>query len=163
MRRSKARSTIALEASAGSLPRSTLRRRRPKRLRSGWKPKSPAPSHKQSPHFPGWTPQIRRAGWRQTTCSPSGRSGAICLHNDVLRLEKAITDFLAVRNEHPRPFVWTAVVESIKEKLSRCHQTLEQIQPGCTLPRGGKSRKTFALLILRHYTRLGFGNPGPEC
>jgi hypothetical protein len=34
--------------------------------------------------------------------------------------------------------VWTATVESIVEKLSRCRQTLEQIQPGCTLPRRRK-------------------------
>jgi hypothetical protein len=59
----------------------------------------------------------------------------------VEELEKAITEFLAVWNEHPQPFVWTATVESIKEKLSRCRQTLEQIQPGCTLPRSRNSRK----------------------
>jgi transposase len=44
----------------------------------------------------------------------------------------AITDFLAVWNKKPRPFVWTATVESIVAKLARCRQTLEQIQPGCT-------------------------------
>jgi transposase len=55
-------------------------------------------------------------------------------------LEKAIHEFLAAWNEHPKPFVWTATVESIKEKLSRCRQTLEQIQPGCTLPRRRKKR-----------------------
>jgi transposase len=50
-------------------------------------------------------------------------------------LEKAITEFLAAWNENPKPFVWTATVESIVAKLSRCRQTLETIQPGCTLPR----------------------------
>jgi non-heme chloroperoxidase len=35
-------------------------------------------------------------------------------------------------------FVWTATVESIVQKLSRCRQTLEQIRPGCTLPDGQK-------------------------
>lgn len=44
----------------------------------------------------------------------------------------AINDFLAVWNKQPRPFVWTATVESIVAKLARCRQTLEQIQPGCT-------------------------------
>ena len=64
--------------------------------------------------------------------------------HSVEDLEKAIAEFLAVWNEHPQPFVWTATVESIKEKLSRCRQTLEQIQPGCTLPRSRKRRKTLS-------------------
>ena len=29
----------------------------------------------------------------------------------------------------PKPFVWTATVESVQEKLNRCRRTLEQIQP----------------------------------
>ena len=53
-------------------------------------------------------------------------------------LETAIREFLAAWNENPRPFVWTATVDSIVAKLARCRQTLEQIQPGCTKP---KSRK----------------------
>jgi len=61
--------------------------------------------------------------------------------HSVEDLEKAITEFLAVWNEHPKPFVWTATVESIKQKLSRCRQTLELIQPGCALPRSRKRRK----------------------
>src|SRR5437016_3030812 len=52
-----------------------------------------------------------------------------------------INDFLAAWNENPRPFVWTATVESIVAKLGRCRQTLEQIQPGCTVPKSRK-RKT---------------------
>ena len=66
-------------------------------------------------------------------------------------LEKAISEFLAAWNEHPQPFVWTATVESIQEKLSRCRQTLEQIQPGCTLPRSRK-RQSIAQVITGHYT-----------
>jgi transposase len=53
-------------------------------------------------------------------------------------LQKAIREFLDAWNENPKPFVWTATVESIMEKLSRCRQTLEKIQPGCTLPRSRK-------------------------
>jgi len=56
-------------------------------------------------------------------------------------LQKAIAEFLAAWNEKPTPFVWTATVESIVEKLSRCRQTLEKIQPGCTLPRKRRSKK----------------------
>jgi transposase/transcriptional regulator with XRE-family HTH domain len=53
-------------------------------------------------------------------------------------LQKAIGEFLDAWNENPKPFVWTATVKSIMEKLSRCRQTLETIQPGCTLPRSRK-------------------------
>ena len=59
----------------------------------------------------------------------------------VADLKQAIDEFLAVWNETPRPFLWTATVDSIVEKLSRCRQTLEQIQPGCTLPRPRKPKK----------------------
>jgi hypothetical protein len=61
----------------------------------------------------------------------------------------AINEFLAAWNENPRPFVWTATVESIVAKLARCRQTLEQIQPGCTAP---KTRNTKVQLIRGHYT-----------
>jgi len=52
----------------------------------------------------------------------------------------AIDEFLAAWNENPRPFVWTATVESIVAKLARCRQTLEQIQPGCTAPKTRKRK-----------------------
>src|SRR5712672_2003889 len=55
-------------------------------------------------------------------------------------LQKAIEDFLAAWNSDPKPFVWTATVESIVEKLSRCKQTLERIKPGCTRPRMRKAK-----------------------
>lgn len=53
-------------------------------------------------------------------------------------LMTAIKEFLAAWNENPKPFVWTATVDSIVAKLSRCRQTLEQIQPGCTAPQRHK-------------------------
>jgi transposase len=59
----------------------------------------------------------------------------------VADLEKAIEEFLAAWNNDPKPFVWTAKVESIVEKLSRCKQTLERIKPGCTRPRMRKTKK----------------------
>jgi transposase len=55
-------------------------------------------------------------------------------------LQKAIGEFLAAWNDNPKPFVWTATVESIVEKLSRCKQTLERIKPGCTRPRMRKTK-----------------------
>ena len=59
---------------------------------------------------------------------------------NVEDLKKAIEEFLEAWNEKPKPFVWTATVESIVEKLSRCRQALEKIQPGCTLPRRRKAK-----------------------
>jgi hypothetical protein len=55
-------------------------------------------------------------------------------------LQHAIMEFLDAWNSDPKPFVWTATVESIMKKLSRCRQTLEQIQPGCTQPRTRKTK-----------------------
>jgi transposase len=57
-------------------------------------------------------------------------------------LVAAIQQFLAAWNEKPRPFVWTATVDSIVAKLARCRQTLEQIQPGCTLPKTRKRKSS---------------------
>jgi transposase len=59
----------------------------------------------------------------------------------VADLQASIQSFLQAWNQHPKPFVWTATVESIQEKLTRCRRTLEQIQPGCTSPKSRK-RKT---------------------
>jgi len=57
-------------------------------------------------------------------------------------LTAAIEEFLAAWNEKPRPFVWTASVDSILAKLNRCRQTLEQIQPGCTAPKTRKRKSS---------------------
>jgi transposase len=56
----------------------------------------------------------------------------------VDELVAAIEDYLVAWNADPKPFVWTATVDSIVAKLNRCRQTLEQIQPGCTAPKGPK-------------------------
>lgn len=54
-------------------------------------------------------------------------------------LRQAIEEFLAAWNDDPKPMIWTATVQSIVEKLSRCRQTLEKIKPGCTRPRRQKT------------------------
>ena len=54
----------------------------------------------------------------------------------------AINEFLTVWNDNPKLFVWTATVDAIVEKLARCRQTLEQIQPGCTAPKTRKRLST---------------------
>lgn len=60
----------------------------------------------------------------------------------VTDLTAAIEDFLAAWNVSPKPFVWTATVDSIVAKLARCRQTLEQIQPGCTVPKTRKRKSS---------------------
>jgi transposase len=60
----------------------------------------------------------------------------------VDELVAAIDEFLITWNEKPRPFVWTATVDSILAKLARCRQTLEQIQPGCTMPKTRKRKSS---------------------
>jgi transposase len=92
------------------------------------------------PHFvptsSSWLNLVER--WFGELTSKRVRRGSFCSVKD---LRHAITEFLAAWNEKPQPFVWTATVESIQKKLSRCRQTLEQIQPGCTQPRSGKAKK----------------------
>jgi hypothetical protein len=51
-------------------------------------------------------------------------------------LVTAVNEFLNAWNDNPGPFVWTATIDSIVEKITRCRQTLEQ--PGCTTPKGRK-------------------------
>lgn len=58
----------------------------------------------------------------------------------VDELTTAIEEFLTAWNKNPKPFIWTATVESIVAKLNRCRQTLEQIQPGSTSPKARRKR-----------------------
>ena len=67
----------------------------------------------------------------------------------VADLQASIEAFLRRGITDPKPFVWTATVESIQENLTRCRQTLEQIQPGCTSPKSRKRRKDGCLVISR--------------
>jgi len=61
-------------------------------------------------------------------------------------LVAAIEEYLVAWNTKPKPFIWTATVESIIEKIARCKQTLERIQPGCTLPRTRKGKHNSSCL-----------------
>jgi len=85
------------------------------------------------PTSSSWLNLVER--WFGELTSKQVRRGSF---RSVADLQKAITEFLEAWNEKPKPFVWTATVESIVEKISRCRQTLEQIQPGCTQPRRRK-------------------------
>ena len=55
--------------------------------------------------------------------------------HSVRDLQHAITEFLAAWNANPTPFVWTASIDRILEKIARCRQRLEQVEPGCTQPK----------------------------
>ena len=93
------------------------------------------------PHFvptsSSWLNLVER--WFGELTGKRVRRGTFCSVDDLIQ---AIEEFMAAWNQDPKPFVWTATVDSIVEKLTRCRQTLEQIQPGCTRPRSRKrSRK----------------------
>ena len=45
----------------------------------------------------------------------------------VAELEAAITAYLAHRNQQPRPFTWTASVETIIDKVGRAKEALESL------------------------------------
>jgi transposase len=62
--------------------------------------------------------------------------------HSVADLEQAIGEFMQAWNTNPTPFVWTATVENILERLARCRRRLEQIEPGCTRPKYRKATKS---------------------
>jgi transposase len=91
------------------------------------------------PTSSSWLNLVER--WFAELTSKRIRRGAFV---SVPDLKRAIDEFLDAWNEQPRPFVWTATVDSICKKLSRCRQTLEQIQPGCTRPRTPRRKKSLS-------------------
>jgi len=68
----------------------------------------------------------------RTVSEKAVRRGAF---RSVEELRHAINEFLNAWNANPSPFVWTASVEKILEKFTRCQRRLEQIQPSCTQSR----------------------------
>lgn len=94
------------------------------------------------PTSSSWLNLVER--WFGELTSKAVRCGSF---SSVADLQRAIADFLKAWNGDPQPFVWTATVDSIQAKLSKCRQTLEQIEPGCTVPR--KRRKSIKPVISR--------------
>lgn len=92
------------------------------------------------PHFiptsSSWLNLVER--WFGELTSKRIRRGVFLSVPDLVA---AIEEFMESWNNEPKPFVWTATVDSIVEKLQRCRQTLESIQPGCTEPRSRKKTK----------------------
>lgn len=84
-----------------------------------------------------WLNLIER--WFAELTNKRIRRGTFLSVDDLIT---AIQEFLAAWNKNPKPFIWTATVDSIVAKLSRCRQTLEQIQPGCTRPTARRKRSS---------------------
>jgi transposase len=82
------------------------------------------------PTSSSWLNLVER--WFEELSEKAVRRGAF---RSVKELQRAIEEFLSAWNANPSPFVWTASVEKILEKLTRCQRRLEQIQPDCTQPR----------------------------
>jgi transposase len=82
------------------------------------------------PTSASWLNLIER--WFAELSQKAVRRGVFRSVND---LQRAIQDFLTAWNANPSPFVWTASVEKLLEKIARCQRRLEQIQPGCTQPK----------------------------
>lgn len=87
------------------------------------------------PTSSSWLNLVER--WFGELTSKAIRRGSF---GSVADLQLAIHHFLEAWNEDPKPFVWTATIESIQAKLAKCRQTLEQIKPGCTAPRTRKRK-----------------------
>jgi transposase len=85
------------------------------------------------PTSSSWLNLVER--WFEELSEKAIRRGSFV---SVPDLQQAIDSFLGARNVKPKPFVWTATVEEIIKKIERARAKLEQIKPGCTLPRGKK-------------------------
>jgi transposase len=88
------------------------------------------------PTSSSWLNLVER--WFAELNQKAVRRGAF---HSVVDLEGAIAEFMQAWNANPNPFVWTATVDSILEKLTRCRRRLEQIEPGCTSPKSRKAAK----------------------
>jgi transposase len=85
------------------------------------------------PTSSSWLNLVER--WFEELSEKAIRRGSFV---SVPDLKQAIDDFLEAWNAQPKPFVWTATVEEIIKRIQRARAKLEQIKPGCTLPRGQK-------------------------
>jgi transposase len=101
----------------------------------GWLKRHPRFVSHFIPTSSSWLNLVER--WFGELTGKRVRRGVFVSVEDLIQ---AIDAYVAAWNQEPKPFVWTATVESITQKLSRCRQTLEKIKPGCTAPRSRKNR-----------------------
>ena len=85
------------------------------------------------PTSSSWLNLVER--WFGDLTGKAVRRGSFASVPDLIT---AIEAFIAAWNRDPKPFVWQAKAEDILAKIERCRRRLEQIQPGCTLPKGRK-------------------------
>ena len=74
-----------------------------------------------TPTSSSWLNLVER--WFRELTDKALRRGSF---NSVPALIAAIEDYLAASNDHPKPFIWTATVESILEKVRRGRVALQQ-------------------------------------
>ena len=88
------------------------------------------------PTSSSWLNQVER--WFGELTQKAVRRGVFI---SVEELHQAIVAFLDAWNEAPRPFVWTATVEKIMEKIGRARNQLDKIKPGWERRKKRKKRK----------------------
>jgi len=92
------------------------------------------------PHFiptsSSWLNMVER--WFGELTQKAVRRGAFFSVPDLVQTIEA---FLQTWNTDPKPFVWTAKLENILQKIERARAKLESIQPGSTHPRRRKTEE----------------------
>ena len=88
------------------------------------------------PTSSSWLNLVER--WFRELTDKAIRHGSFA---SVPDLKQAIDQFLQAWNEKPTPFIWTASIEDIIQKIDRARAKVEQIKPGSTLPRGKKKTR----------------------
>lgn len=74
-----------------------------------------------TPTSSSWLNQVER--WFRDLTEKNLRRG---IFGSVPELITSIEDYLAVNNENPKPYAWTATAESILAKVQRARTTLDQ-------------------------------------
>jgi hypothetical protein len=87
------------------------------------------------PTSSSWLNQVER--WFGELTQKAVRRGAFV---SVEELQQTMAAFMDAWNEAPRPFVWTATVAGIMEKISRARNQLDKTNPGWALRKKRKKR-----------------------
>lgn len=88
------------------------------------------------PTSSSWLNMVER--WFRELTEKAIRRGAFQSVSDLII---AINEYMNAWNDKPRPFIWTASVGSIVEKIGRARAKLEQLEPGCTQPRRKRAKR----------------------
>jgi len=88
------------------------------------------------PTSSSWLNMVER--WFAELTNKAVRRGSFANVPDLIQ---AIFEFMAVSNESAKRFVWKATVADLLAKFERCRTRLEEISPGCTLPRRRKKKR----------------------